>query len=330
MLSWNDFDQLSRHHCGLCHALRRDYHFMAGMLAGMEGRFLVLLIDAQTQKPAYQNMKRCPANAGLRRLKMTDYSNATRFAAAVSVYLFEQKLIDDVIDENSVRAKFIGKLLRKFFKNARQVLSETAFPLEVLTLLYDRQQCLEQLKTNADLEIVTEPFGRAMAILLAHTAELAGALRNRRILGEIGYGLGRSITLIDACQDFVRDQDRNHYNAIQNAFGNGRSCHELTCEQFDRLENYLLYNLKSIRSKVERLSLNRHRRIIQNVLMLGLYDEAAKALNKLSTVASSPYDFAFSGHECAVCGLHVKSPFCPFCGTNRMFGPFQTLPPAHQ
>jgi predicted Zn-ribbon and HTH transcriptional regulator len=327
MLSGSDNDQLSRYHCGLCHALRHDYFSMAGLLAGMEGRFLVLLIDAQTNQPANQCMKRCPANAWLHKFIMTDYSMATRFSAAATVFLFEQKLIDNIMDDRSVFAKIGLQIFRKHFGKARLILSEMTFPLDELSILQKRQHDLENSKNDASLEVVCEPFGTAMGTLLAHTAILADKPQNKVILGEIGHCLGRAITLIDACQDYVRDKKRKRYNAIRKALNRDLKINDFSWALFDRIENYLLVNLQSIRLKTQALSLKRHHQIIQNILMLGLYDEAAKALNTLSNSVSSPSMLLITEQKCSSCGFSVKSSFCPKCGMNRLFGNFQTTPP---
>jgi hypothetical protein len=327
MLTRSDSDKLSGHFCGLCHALRHDYIPMAGLLAGMEGRFLAVLIDAQTKAPALQQTKRCPVNAWQGKLSMTGGSTATRFAAAVTVFLFEQKLVDDVLDDRSLCAKLALQIFRKHFAKAKRILSEMSLPLYELLFLKKRQHNLEYFEDKADLESVSEPSGTAVGILLAHTAILAGAPKNRRILREIGDSLGRSITLMDACQDFDRDKKRKRYNAIEKAFGCKLSSDELFWILFDRIENYLLVHLQSIRLKIQQLSLRRHRQIIQNILMFGLYDEATKALNHLSAIVSAPPIFFNTEQKCTSCGLPVKSPFCPNCGTNRLFGRLSTIQP---
>jgi rubrerythrin len=68
---------------------------------------------------------------------------------------------------------------------------------------------------------------------------------------------------------------------------------------------------------MEYLELQRHHRIIYNILALGLFDNTQKALDALA-VHVLPGDSAIKCY-CSSCGKLIEMSFCPDCGVNKEY-----------
>ena len=69
--------------------------------------------------------------------------------------------------------------------------------------LREAQRAVESGSETHSLDAVTQPPAEATALILGHTAVLAGAPENAPGLREIGRSVGRIVTLLDACHDFA-------------------------------------------------------------------------------------------------------------------------------
>ena len=129
MLAQEECVDLRCYYCGLCATLRRDYGLPYAALTGWDGRFIALLIGAQAPDDISYATTRCPARLGTRSLSMVSDGIATRYAAAVTVFLLGEKLDDDLHDEHSTRARLVKPMVRKGVAHATEVLRELRLPV---------------------------------------------------------------------------------------------------------------------------------------------------------------------------------------------------------
>ncbi len=98
---------------------------------------------------------------------------------------------------------------------------------------------------------------------LVFTPKLLHDENERRIFGHIGYLLGRFIYLLDAYEDFEKDQKKHRFNPYT------------ACGARPKKEDFydsLTFTLSSIASDYSLLSIKRNKPILDNILYLGLPD----------------------------------------------------------
>jgi hypothetical protein len=316
-LTPQEYCQLKSYYCGLCHALRQDFNLLSSLLVGWDGRFLALLVEAQIPGLVLRSKTRCPATMGLLHNPIASYGVGTRYAAAVTVFLLGEKLDDNYEDDGSQLAKAVKRLTRKHFEQAAAILNEFNFPLELATSLRNEQATVESTARGATLSEVTAPSAKAVALIFAHTANLAGVEANVGPLTQIGRCVGRLVTLLDACHDYNSDIAKNKYNTIAATLPEQQSRQPVASDCYREVEYFLLEQLQHIRSQTKQLTLYRHERLVQNILMLGLYDTVIKGCQKFSqNVSDLETTVSAKLSSCPSCGAEISKVqrFCTACG----------------
>lgn len=316
-LSTEDWNSLSTINCGMCHVFRKEYGIWSSLLAGWEGRFLALLIDSQNAEQFNFSETRCPVTLWLCRRQISEKDTALQYATAVVMRLFEEKLVDNIRDEDSIHTKWVHHWLNSRFKQANLTLKKLDFPVEKFNAFLSRQFAIESFTQVHVLDDATAPFACAMGLLTAHTCRIAGAHDNFNSLDKIGRLIGRVITIIDACHDYSRDYVKNRYNVIRETSLCISPGNSLSVSQIGRVENYLLSNLKAIRSYTNKLVLYRNAGAVHNIMQLGLFDASMRAIQQVSKEKAYMPIRRFRPISCTSCGHSMDSRFCPHCGKIR-------------
>ena len=305
------------YYCGLCHTLRDEFNLPAALLTGRDATLLALLVGAQ-QKHSHATLStRCPARLGLSRRPRTGDKVSGRYAAAVSILLLWGKLEDNIHDENSLLAQVLRGLTRRHFCHAEAILLELGFPMERLKSLRESQQLVEADVAQRDLDSITDPSAHALGTILSHTATLTDNFGNCEPLTEIGKCFGRLIIVLDACEDYARDSRRKRYNAIAASLGRHGTPGGLSGAEYRDIELFLLLQLQNIRGHSLGLSLQRHHRLVGNILCAGLFDSTTRACEALRKSVDPKSDLSLTPINCSGCGHVVRGQFCGHCGARR-------------
>jgi hypothetical protein len=282
------------HYCGLCHALRRDYGMRAVALTNFEGRFLALLVNAQSRMMETKERIHCPLPPFAVQ-QIAPYNTATRFAAATTLYLIRQKLVDDAQDDNSRMAQLLLQLGTGTWAQAEDYLRSIGLPFAELEDCRRQQQEIESMGGSPSFYTALEPSARAMASLFALTSDLAQAPKNRERLASVGAEVGKLVCLLDACQDYRVDQRRDRFNPILASWG---SKDALSFAAYNQLVNIIGKSLFCIQAEVQRLDLQRFGGLIENTLTLGIAQQAKRTLRlMLHQLGWSKPDIA-RAHQC--------------------------------
>lgn len=322
LLTSEEADELKTYYCGLCHALRQDYGLVSSVLTGWDGRFIALLLDSQLHSNHSGVRTLCPAALGLRTKTAIGYAVATRYAAAVSVLLAGEKIADGVRDDGSAVYTIANRLTKGHINRAQEILEEFGFPLAKAHQIHHAQTLVEQRARNGSLTLaeVTDPTARAVSLIFSYTSVLADAPENFAHLQSIGSSVGRLVNLIDACHDHSQDMDSGNFNTISAASsllaGNKET---LGQPNFQLVENFLLLQLHAIRSRLSDVTFKRNQKLIENILVFGLYDSAKAALQELAkSLRTSNRLFLRSNDSltCSICGVpgETGARYCTYCG----------------
>lgn len=205
---WQDY---RASYCGLCHALKERYGFLAQFLLNYDFTFLALLLRQESQPPCVR-CRRC-LSSPLRGRRAGESHPSLDAAADISVLLVYWKLRDQLVDEGVLRripallmlALFHGVFRRGMRKNPtlHQKIGRQLQQLQQL----ERQNC-------PSLDRMADQFARIMTAMVPENRDEL----TRRVLEQLLYHLGRWIYLIDAWDDLDEDLARGRYNPVASRY----------------------------------------------------------------------------------------------------------------
>jgi hypothetical protein len=234
-------------YCGLCHHLGEMAGVSARFTLSYDFVFLAALRMAATNEVPILSNKRCPSHPFRGCAAIVD-SESLRYCAALSLLLGHENLLDKVTDEKGIRrfcAKIISIPTAHFRKKAeKQIRLPTEIVKEHLQSLY----ALEQKGVTSPEEIA-QVFG----CLLCEVASFG--IENEVLsygIEKIAFHLGKWIYLIDAADDYEKDQKEGAFNPFGNnppdkiALQNALEWELLQCDRFLTklpIQNEALYHI---------------------------------------------------------------------------------------
>lgn len=224
------------HYCGTCKTigslygqksrflLNHDTVFLAEILTSLSGE------EVQTWQKSYQSYN-CLS------LPKNEIPISLQFAATANVILAEFKISDHIADTRQRRFKLAHRIFSKEFIEAQILLSKWNFPLEKVRQLLEKQTEIENTSTNLDK--LALPTATATATFFSHGAELVGRNELTKLAHEIGFHFGKLVYILDAYEDFEKDEKTNQFNALRVAFGKKEKAVSILFE----LENEIISNI---------------------------------------------------------------------------------------
>lgn len=191
-------------YCGLCLALRDRYGQLSRACLTYDLTFFVLLCNSLHEPAETQGTSHCvmhPAPAAPRawaRSAWTDY------AADLSVALAYHKVLDDVADDGSAKARAAARLLAGAYERARARIPDQCAEIERAMAAI---RAIEQEGAEADPDAAAREFGILLGRLFAHNQGFW-----TEGMEALGCALGRLIYLTDAAVDFAADAQSGSYN----------------------------------------------------------------------------------------------------------------------
>jgi len=198
-------------YCGLCRALGARYGQAARCLLSYDLAFLAVLLWPPGPLPEPER-RRCVAHP-IGRQAYYPGNPALALAADYTVILSWHQLADKLSDPGGGKWRYRAgtAAVRRAYGKARA--AQPAFDALVRAQL-DRLHALER----ANCPRLDEPADAFAAILSAAAAE-ASDPRQRRVLAQLLYHLGRWIYLVDADDDLAEDFASGGYNPLIGRFG---------------------------------------------------------------------------------------------------------------
>lgn len=195
-------------YCGLCRQMGKDYSPFSRFILSYDCTFYAMFLMSKYRTCDGFENKRCCCLPTKKCTYCKTESNHLSKAAAFSVIAVYYKLVDDIAD-----SKFVKKLLYKFLKFIvsfwRKKASKKFPELDVAVKNMVDEQFMAEKDINCHLDMACEPTAKMMATIL----ELESSdPAQKRLLHQMGYGLGRFIYMIDAVDDFEKDKKKGNFN----------------------------------------------------------------------------------------------------------------------
>ncbi|MEC4176278.1 DUF5685 family protein [Adlercreutzia sp. R21] len=242
-LSEEEKDRYRAVYCGLCLALRDRYGQLSRTCLTYDLTFFVLLCNSLHEPAETQGASHCIVHPAPAAPRAWARSTWTDYAADLSVALAYHKVLDDVHDDGSMRARAAERLLAGAYERARARISEQCAEIEramaAIRVIEDAERCAGAVFPDGAAKTLPRnvvmaspsPIGpHADEKDTVHTFAAspdAAAQEFGRMLGrvfscgqgfwaegmeELGRGLGRFVYLMDAAVDFADDAASGSYN----------------------------------------------------------------------------------------------------------------------
>ena len=231
------------YYCGLCRALKA-YGLKGRLTLNYDMSFLYMLLSSYFNETEEKSLIRCIAHPVKKRcVYMNKYAE---YASDMNILLTYYKLIDDVNDENSLRAKTSENLLKTCFLKAK---AKHESKNERIKVLLDELYEIEKSDEH-NPDIPAKKFGELMGVLFDIDD-------NDPLLYEFGYNLGKVVYVMDACIDLKDDIKKLRYNPMV----------EIRTEKFQQILTILLSDCTNTYDK---MNIVKNKSIIDNILYSGI------------------------------------------------------------
>jgi hypothetical protein len=264
-LKINEYDVFKSYYCGLCKELGKSYNQLTRFGLSYDFTFLSLLLASLEKQKDYIKKEPCLANIFKKKPVILSNRN-TKYCADLSIILYHLKLIDDWNDNKSIKAKLIS--LFYFIPAMRAKRKHKMKYLRIKKYLYTLT-VLEKNNCNV-MDKCADAFGKIMKYIFqpAYIKEE----NTKKVLGWLGYNIGRWIYILDAYDDMDIDIKENNYNPIIAQYGGKVKKEEI--------EFVLTYTLDSISKTYELLNIEKNKGILENIIFLGMRSKMDNILNK--------------------------------------------------
>lgn len=252
-LRFREYDTYRACYCGLCSSLQEQYGTAARWTLSYDMTFLILLLSGLYEPEESQKKCRCMAHPLRRQLHLQ--SEATTYAADMSILLYHEKCIDDWMDEHKISRRFAASALYHSYCRVQEKYPEKTQQITIqLQQLHTYEKAQE---SNPDLPAGC--FGRMIEELFAWRSDVWEA-----DLRKMGFYLGKFIYLLDAYDDLDHDRKKKCYNPLMTLANQDCTFHQ-TCESL------LKMMMASCAEAFERLPILRHADILRNILYAGVW-----------------------------------------------------------
>ncbi|MGL5869571.1 MAG: DUF5685 family protein [Clostridium chrysemydis] len=273
-----DYELFRSYYCGVCMSIKKNYGNLPRLGLNYDMTFLAILLDSLEDTSLDLKSKRCIAHPNLKK-QMIFNNRAIDYAASMNVSLVYFKLLDDKLDDNTVKSKLslfaLSPYRRKFSKDIEKVnnvIKENLLNLEKL----------EKSKSFTSIDEICHPFSVIVgSILKKYPYRFKNdSFTLRENLYDLGYSLGKWIYLIDALDDLKEDMEKDKFNPINYLFNKENLDYTSFKEIIkERIEFNILSCGSTLNENFQKLDTFKNKDIIQNVISLGMMDKLTKILN---------------------------------------------------
>lgn len=199
--------EYKKYYCGLCCAMGNEF--------GNLSRFFInydLTNDYLLSASASDNCieKRCTCPWSWKRKKVTyiECPEISEYYAKLNYMLVYYKLMDDMLDDNSKKAKFIYE---KMHDKATKTETEMSREVELLQKYLNELHNIEKANEHLPVLTVAEKFGMLLQRMVKPKFE---SDIDEDVFSKINYWTGIWIYTMDAINDCIKDQKKGNYNPI--------------------------------------------------------------------------------------------------------------------
>ena len=260
-----------RLYCGTCKGIGTHFGFAQRVTLTWDVVLLAATVDALLCQDTPQGSCRCPVNPLTHRDILTPESVPMQVASAVQILLTDQWVADQHRD-GSRFAALVRPLTAGSTRHANELLAGLGIDTQALNALDTRQgeaECSAPTVAQA-----AEPTAYTLGDLFCQLASLPDtAEADPLVLRDLGHGIGSAIYVIDALEDLEKDLRHADFNPCL------VTDNHIEGERVEDCVNLLLDAVAVIERCLSELPLQRHRTLLQHILVDQLPRRADVAVN---------------------------------------------------
>lgn len=190
-------------YCGLCLALRDRYGQLSRACLTYDLTFFVMLCASLHEPVERMGTSHCMMHPAPSAPRVWARSEWTDYAADLSVALAYHKVLDDVADDGSTKARAAERLLARAYRRAQERIPDACADIE------RAMGAIREIERSegSDPDAAAREFGGLLGRLFA-----AGQGFWSNSMEAFGCALGRFVYLMDAAVDFADDAASGSYN----------------------------------------------------------------------------------------------------------------------
>ena len=261
-----DFMLYKAMYCGLCKGIGKA----CGSIARMGLTYAVACLSALLRNIAGIDVKieksHCVQHT-IRKRPIACVDSLTEELGALNTVLLYYKLTDDLEDGGKGRGKRL--FFKRGFRRAKKKYPEL---VEIVDGFMREQSRTEKDKT-ASPDRAADPTANMMKTLSDHFLKE----KKSEFTGNLFYGLGKWVYLIDALDDYEKDGKKNNYNPFVLSYGR-MSLQELMEREGEDIHFLFDTLFYSIRENLAKIPFAFNRDLTDNIILLGLPAETERVM----------------------------------------------------
>lgn len=270
-----EYNMFRAYYCGLCKTMGSEYNQLTRMGLNYDLSFLSLLLSSLEKDLDKVRIEKCIAHPISKRM-VVEENESLKYTSSISIMLIYFKLLDDWKDDRSVKSLLANIPFSRAVKKAQRQEGEK---FKIIREKLDDLSKLEEDKC-AEIDEVAHDFAKLMEKI--SSPDFIKDKDTRRILGVLGYNLGRWIYILDAFDDLEEDMRDKTYNALllQHNYREGDDIEAFIEKVKPSIEFSLTLTLENIAKSFELLEIRHNREILENIIYLGMRSKMDRIFNE--------------------------------------------------
>jgi len=259
-----EFEVFRGYYCGVCKAMAKRAGNRGRIVLTYDCAFLALLIDSLKREPIPGKKRRCLVHP-LKKRYIVNSTSAVEYASDINILLAYYNLKDKWQDEKNLLGPAGMAVLKKGYKRVRKRYPELVEGIEEeLKNLHELER-----KNCESIDEVSEPFARIMQKVFLNSGENDS---KSKVLGWVGYNLGKWIYLLDAFDDIEDNIKNGSYNplVVQYKYNENESAESFRERIREETEFVLVYSLSELEKAYSLLDIQKNKSILDNIIYRGL------------------------------------------------------------
>ena len=264
-ISEDDYNLFRAYYCRLCKQLGKNFGHMVRISLSYDFTFLAVLLSSLKDYDNNINKETCIANP-FKKKSVIANNEAINYCAYMNFIFAYFNHLDRWRDNKSV-----GSLLTTllFYFPLRKVKKHYYNKYHSIKQKLDKLYTLEYEKCDI-IDKVSDIFAKVTEEIFV--PDFIKDKDKKRILGWIGYNIGRWIYIVDALDDLEEDVKNKNYNSILLQYKYNKD--EVIADFKDRIkesmEMSLVFTAENIAKGFELLDIKKNKGIIENIIYQGL------------------------------------------------------------
>ncbi|HPE67866.1 MAG TPA: DUF5685 family protein [Thermotogota bacterium] len=206
----HEFFYFRAHYCGMCMALKHDGGNFCRLFLSYDQAFVHMLLSAYLHVPPRLHWSNCILHP-VRKRPMVHQDALAREVTAVSRFLAEKKLLDDVHDEKGLRKWGALRLLSLSRKRGERKSQET---MQQQTQKEFQAMSSREQEKSGSVESLSGSFGKVLRALGAGFFPALPRQQEKQLLDFLEL-VGKWLYVMDCIDDLQEDICKKRYNPLK-------------------------------------------------------------------------------------------------------------------